>query len=188
MAGVGAIMGLWLGISGHLPGPTIDIHWSTLGPSEEGGSATADDGNGSEVVFLYIGAESCGWSNVDGLRDAVVRMADALRDEVDSQGKRFVTIGIARDISIEDGLRHLRRVGPFDEVISGRGWLNTGLIKYIYGDIPGPAATPQVVLIERTVHRLAGQTRVGSEQVIGRFVGAKEILEWRGDALSNGAR
>ncbi|MCY3599679.1 MAG: hypothetical protein OXN85_06885, partial [Gemmatimonadetes bacterium] len=78
---------------------------------------------------------------------------------------------------VQNGLEHLERFGPFDEVTAGRGWLNMGVLEYIYGDLPGVAATPQVIVVERTVKR-DGEWRIEDQRVLARRAGLDEIEEW----------
>ncbi len=66
-------------------------------------------------------------------------------------------MGVARDIVPEKGIEHMSRFGRFDEMIAGMGWRNTGLAKYVYGELPGPAATPQVIVTTRSTMLEGGQ-------------------------------
>lgn len=86
----------------------------------------------------------------------------------------FATIGIARDRSSRAGIDHLSQFGTWDEVLSGRGWLNTGVIKYVYDDLPGRAATPQVIVVERSVRRTP-TVAIEQEGVVFRRVGLDQI-------------
>ncbi len=90
----------------------------------------------------------------------------------------IATIGIAKDSVAEQGIRHLRRFGRFDEIMAGRGWRNAGVLRYIYDDFPGPAATPQVLVLRRTLANNVGQWEVLKEEVLVRKVGLMEIRNW----------
>lgn len=89
----------------------------------------------------------------------------------------FATSGVARDLVVRHGLEHLEKFGAFDEVTTGRGWLNMGVLEYIYGDMPGAAATPQVIVVERTVKR-DGEWGIEDQRVLARRAGLDEIEEW----------
>lgn len=94
----------------------------------------------------------------------------------------FVAIGVSKDWSIEKGLNHLSKFGNFDEVMTGMNWLNTGVLKYVWEDIPGAAATPQVLLIDRTVEvSPKGGTKwyaLRDEHLLKRVVGTRELRRW----------
>ncbi len=72
----------------------------------------------------------------------------------------------------------MNKFGPFDEVMSGRSWANTGVLKYVFEDLPGPAATPQVVLVERMLNARDRSYSVAEERVLARAVGLEEIKRW----------
>lgn len=67
-------------------------------------------------------------------------------------------------------------------IMTGRSWLNEGILKYIWNDIPGAAATPQILVVERQVDGLKPEGirnyRLLDEKLIARKVGAKEIQQW----------
>lgn len=174
---LGVAVGIILGLKGVFPVPKISVTWQASWIDSGSFSPSASSTGGEELVLVYLGAWSCPWSNVDGLRDAVRSIRDDWHRVAQDSGKGFATVGIAPDVSVDEGVEHLAKYGSFDEVIVGRGWLNVGMMKYVYGDIPGPAATPQVLIIERTIHRVAGQTWISDEKVVRRLVGADEILE-----------
>ena len=66
-------------------------------------------------------------------------------------------------------------------MIAGMGWRNTGLAKYVYGDLPGPAATPQVIVTNRKATMEGGQWELKNERVLVRMVGVREIRQWVAD-------
>jgi hypothetical protein len=70
-------------------------------------------------------------------------------------------------------------------VTTGKGWLNTGILKYIYGEIPGRAATPQLIVVLREYRMIAKKTNgnpsfrgINSEELITRKIGVEEITTW----------
>ncbi len=159
-----------------LPTPAIEITWRVPWSDDSSFIPSASLAGGEEVLFVYLGASSCVWSNVGDLPEAVRSIRNQWYEFARANGKGFATVGVARDVIVDEGMKHLTKYGLFDEVVAGRGWLNIGFFKYVYGEMAGPAATPQVLIIERTVNRIAGQTWISNEQVVHRFVGANEIL------------
>ena len=101
----------------------------------------------------------------------------AVRDQSRESGRKFAAMGVARDVVAQHGLTHLDQFGPFDEVTAGRGWLNLGVLEYIYGDLPGPSATPQIIVLEREIGR-EGLRSISGQRILERRVGLDEIEEW----------
>lgn len=133
--------------------------------------------SGTEVLMVLIGSSGCAGTAAPGLPEAVARVKTALRSKAEREAQSFVTIGVALDWSIPKGMAMLERFGPFDEVMVGRSWLNSGVVKYIWKDVPGFAATPQIVVLEREIANDGGFV-VGPEQVRTRRIGADAIIAW----------
>lgn len=169
--------GFGLGIAGLMPVPEVQVAWSV--PAVESrqyvpGSA----GAGEEILLVYMGSSSCHWSNAPGLASTVRQLKLDIQRRVRSDGLTFATLGIARDRSVVTGMKHLRKFGAFDEVTAGHGWYNDGVRRYVYEELPGPASTPQVIVVRRTLGTEGDQRLVANEQVLVRKVGLSEILEW----------
>jgi hypothetical protein len=137
---------------------------------------------GPELVLVFIGSSTCGPSNQRELPGQVEQLKLALQRRARTSGRSFTTLGIARDWDTDAGIRHLNRFGRFDEVIAGRNWLNTGLLRYVWEDIPGQAATPQLLVLERRlVDRRSNEAADGivrDERLLVRKVGSAEIERW----------
>jgi hypothetical protein len=140
--------------------------------------------NGPEIVLIYIGSSSCPPSNDPNLFQAIDEIKIELRDRALAMDMGFTTLGISKDWNIESGYRHLSRSGPFDEIMTGRNWIGSGLIHYLWQGLPGVAATPQIVVIRRELrvrdHSVA-DSRYGldDETLLIRKVGLEEILTWK---------
>ena len=172
------VCGFGLGIAGVLPRLDIDVRWRVplVDRGDPGPGARRDAGE--ELVLVVIGSSTCGWSNSDEFEVLVKAGRDAIRGLAAQRGVGFAAMGISTDSWVETGLRYLGRFGQFDEIAVGRSWRNTSILKYIYGDYPGQAATPQVVLLARTLVREGGQWRVDDERVLARRIGLSSIAEW----------
>jgi hypothetical protein len=137
---------------------------------------------GPELVLVFIGSSTCGPSNQPGLPEKVEEIKLLLQARARADSQAFTTIGIARDWDVEAGIGHLRRFGRFDEVIAGRNWINTGLLRYVWEDVPGQAATPQLLVLERrVVDRRTPEAAEGvirDERLVTRKVGSAEIARW----------
>ena len=51
-------------------------------------------------------------------------------------------------------------------------------MKYIYSDFPGRAATPQILVVGRTLVHEGGQWTLENERVLIRKIGISEIDRW----------
>lgn len=136
-----------------------------------------------EIALIYIGCSTCGFANVKGLPLAFDKVKQALKKQATSYGYGFKIIGISRDHVITEGLVHLTKYGPFDEIMTGNSWSNTGLIKYMYNQIPGKASTPQILVTRRSFLNINNQQRaiyrgIESESLLVRKIGVQEIIKW----------
>lgn len=133
--------------------------------------------DGTELVLVAMMSSTCAGIQAPGFAEALETIRDHLRREAASAGHTFVTIGVATDWMLDDGVEVLRRFGPFDEILVGRGWMNSGIVKYIWTDFPGRAAVPQLVVVEREV--MTGQfIEVSNARVRYRKASASQIIEW----------
>lgn len=149
--------------------------------------APRDKGPIEELVMVYLGAASCGWSNVPEMAPLLREARSRLVVQARMLGWRFHTIGIAVDWGVEDGLQHLRRNGPFDQVATGGNWGNAALSQLL-GAVTEVPATPQVVIIRRRLmppdFDMGYFTpRVADEAVLLRLSGLIELKRW----VRNGA-
>lgn len=65
--------------------------------------------------------------------------------------------------------------------MTGRSWLNEGMLKYVWDELPGKAATPQILIVDRSVKVRSAENPVyglHSERLVVRKVGMKEIRQW----------
>ena len=102
----------------------------------------------------------------------------AIRRVAAQRGVGFAAMGISQDAWPEQGIEYLKKFGKFDEISVGRGWRNAGILKYIYGDFPGRAATPQVLVLDRALVHEGGQWTLESERVLIRKIGIAEMDRW----------
>jgi hypothetical protein len=138
---------------------------------------------GEQLVVMYFGQSACVWSNKENLPGAINAIKRELREIATERGWSFMSIGTALDWSLEAGLDHLRKFGPFDEISLGYNWANSSAIKYLSEDTAGLPAIPQVVVVRRkiaTVDQGDGAVRyvIEEEHVLARKVGAIEINKW----------
>lgn len=152
--------------------PAIWFEW----PSQ---SAVVEESREAEIVLVYIGSSTCAPSNSQEARTLVAAARHSVEAQAGKLGVRLRTIGVAKDASVGAGLAHLSRLKPFDEIATGRGWLNLGILRYIRSEFVGAAATPQVVVTFRNLsHVDGGSSLIRGEHVLARKVGLEELRGW----------
>lgn len=177
---VGCVLGFALDSVGMLPVPAIEIDWTVPAMRASEYVPAASSNAGEEVVLIYVGSSTCAWSNVQELPLQVRRLKTIMQQRARTEGRQFATIGIARDRLASVGLSHLKKFGPFDEVMAGRSGANRGIQEYIYGagSMAGPDATPQIILVSRRLAFPANHVSIVDERVILRKRGFAAISEW----------
>ena len=127
-------------------------------------------------LFQPLPSQICPGFPEDPTIEAVRTAKGALARVARSRKIAFSTIGIASDLVAADGLSHLRQIGMWDEISAGRRGRNSGMERYVYGDMPGASGTPQVLVVLRSV----GESiwAIPTERVLLRQVGLFAIEEW----------
>ena len=87
---------------------------------------------GKELVLIYIGSSQCAFSTNPALPAIVESAKRALRDKALEAERPFITVGIVKDWIVENGVNHLATFGTFDEIMTGRSWMNEGVMRYIW--------------------------------------------------------
>jgi len=173
----GIVVGFVLGRQGFLPIP--EVRWRLPARTANDYAPAHSLSAGTEVAFVFVGSSTCGWSNVPELPDIIKELKRELSRRAEDLGMSFAAVGVARDLVAADGVRHLAKFGDFDEVMSGRGLANSGVLKYVYGeDSAGPGVTPQVVVVERSLDDKGGHMALGADRVVARRAGLDQIKQW----------
>lgn len=146
--------------------------------SEERSEARETLVAGKEFLVVLIGGSFCQAAQIPGFPEAFESIKSLVRAQADSRSQRAAVIGVALDWDPKTGLEWLQKLGRFDEVSTGRNWLNSGAVKYIWRDLPGPTALPQIVVVQRAVEPLERTIVISDETVVLRKLGAAEIMEW----------
>ena len=176
----GFLAGVSLGSAGLLPVPELSVRWSMPALSGDEYAPTGSTEPGEQLLLVYVGSSTCGWSNRPELPGMIRRLKGELSSRAAAAGTQFAAIGVARDRKAEDGLAHLEKFGPFDEVLAGQGWANTGIQEYIYGaaDMAGPGVTPQLIVLSRRLDYSVGHVAAKEQRVLLRKTGLGNITEW----------
>jgi hypothetical protein len=128
-----------------------------------------------EVIAVYVGAEGTD----GGMTPVVASMQAALRQQATAGSFRFLSRGVSIEPTVQDGLRHLARLGTFDELSVGDNWGNSAVVRYLGGESKDSVRSiPQVVLVEREARVDARTIEFGPERVLGRYIGVDVIEAW----------
>ena len=134
--------------------------------------------DGLELIAVYIGAEFCGPCHDPQLKRALQRMNSILADRTAKVGQSFSVTGVSTDWEVEKGIKYLRGIGPFDEMIVGKSLFNQAASEYIWKDSSVSTIVPQLVLIEREVRYKDGRAIISNQRVVDRHLGSIEIISW----------
>jgi hypothetical protein len=162
-------------LSGAVDPGVLRWKWRPLSP--EGYLAQSARRSGSGVVLVFIGSPECPWSTLPSLPGMIRDLKLGIRERAAASDRWFATIGIAQSSDARSGMAFLESFGEFDEVVAGGGWTNVGLLRYVYGNVSGLAATPQVVVVER-VARPGDPLEFLEERLLARYVGIEHIERW----------
>jgi len=101
---------------------------------------------------------------------------------------QITVIGVALDSAPDKGIAFLTGIGKdqtdasFDQIIAGGSWLNEQIVRLVWRERMTEAASPQVLVVERTVitdEYLAKSTiGVRADRVLVNPTGNKEIVNW----------
>lgn len=172
------------GLTGMIRLPEINVRWPDIADQSSMGQRLG----GEQLVLVYIGSSSCSWSNRDEIPGAIGTIQSRLRQYAEEAGLGFVSTGVAIDWIVDEGVEHLRSVGRFDQMVTGRNWSNMGALRYIWQTVPGRASTPQIVVVRRhmdvpTADGTVGAFSVSNVRLVTRKVGFTEIRGWADSGL-----
>ncbi len=133
---------------------------------------------GTELVAIYIGSSFCAGSSLPRFPQVEQRTFATLAEYAMRKQMRFVRIGVSVDASPTIGMDYLRRLGPFDAVSVGGGWLNPLAITYLWRDQPADGTIPQIVVLQRIVKLTRTGPLLTSDSLLGRLVGIDGMEHW----------
>ena len=160
--------------NGWVATPSLRLRWPWYIASA---SDTAQVTPGPELAFVFIDSPTCSWCNAPELPSLIALAKERVRQQAVQRDHSFASIAVSRTSSAAAGIAHLSRFGVFDEISAGRRWYNIGLLKYVYQELVGPAATPQVLVVQRVVLPNE-QPGFISERILLRQVGFGPIQQW----------
>jgi hypothetical protein len=141
-------------------------------------SAMPQPHTGREIVMVFIGSTDCAPSRQPGFNKVVQQVAHNLHQTAGSRGMAFSRIGVALSGTPAEGMKFLSDFGTFEETVTGRGWMNSGAISFVWRDLPGSSAVPQLLVLQRRIAVSPRGIRVSPDSVILRLTGVSEIRSW----------
>ena len=134
--------------------------------------------SGTEIAAVLVAGSFCVSSRDPTLKQTIA----AVRQQMEAEGRDRaftpVTIGVALDWDPAVGERFLRGIGSFDELVTGRNWLNTAAVHLIWRDDPGSTGLPQLVILSHDIRVGSDRITVGPDQVLARLVGVRAMNDW----------
>jgi len=130
---------------------------------------------GKFLRFVYIGSSDCGYSNNPETHEMIIRIKKYFKNLTRKRDINYITTGIARDLFPDVGIQFLKNTGPYDEVTAGASWFNLGITHYIWDDIQGRPATPQILLTRTNFDVSEDGAITKSEEVLHRAIGIQNI-------------
>ena len=134
--------------------------------------------SGREVVLVFLGASFCGAHRRPGFPQLVEDAKERVQRQALASGRQFRAHAVSLDWKTDAALDFLKGFGEFDEMSLGGNWVSDGAVRYVWRDMPGDPAVPQVILLERTIDVSKAATEVKDERVLKRVLGTDEIEEW----------
>lgn len=134
-----------------------------------------------EIVLIYMGCSTCGAANIDSLQEAFLNIKKVLNEQSAIYEYDLHTIGISKGFDYKNELEHLAKYGPFDEILVGNNWSNTGLLRYVFNQIKGPPDIPQIIITKRKYRAISSATAttyraIENEILLERKLGYQEII------------
>ena len=140
------------GVAGIFPRPSIDVRWPKSSAVVDQYVPDNDIKRGRELVMVYIGSSTCGYANLAEVPELIERTKLLLQKKAHESGMLFSTMGISIDWNTENGVRHLAKMGRFDEIATGKNLQGMGAYQFVWSALSGEASTPQVLVVTRMIN------------------------------------
>lgn len=143
------------------------------------------DWHGQHIVVALLVSSGCAYSNDPATHDAYRAIVAAERRLAEESGGFVTTLGVAVDESPSAGWRMLGTIAPFDEILTGGGWLSTGALRFAARDLAGPLSVPQVLVLSRPIWVTRDSLfTAGADSLHRRLIGRDAIVRWAQRAAS----
>lgn len=132
--------------------------------------------SGVHVTFVFVASQVPVGLNPDPGLVRIVSMArDSVRERAHAASARYSTVGVSDHWLVSEGIRTLEAFGPFDEMVVGRSWFNSGLLRYMPEE---PTGFPAVIItVEDITVEQSSWTSNGVSEV-RRLLGQRALEAW----------
>lgn len=125
---------------------------------------------------VLIGSMYCGASTNAAFPGHWAAIRDRYRQTGHIDSANVTIIAVSSDVTIADGVKFFDKLGPFDELNVGGSWTSSALQHYVWLDLVGTAALPQVLVTEQEIDKTSPVAiAFGPERVVARYVGLAQI-------------
>lgn len=136
----------------------------------------------ADLLVVFVGEQTCPFSNLESVRSAVIELGEAVQQEADSRDLRFSLIGISADSRADTGLDFLRNMAYFDGIISGSLWSDFEGMEAISLQLGRSAPVPQLLVFEK-ISTYPSEMAIDmlperGHELRFRLTGADEIEYW----------
>lgn len=141
----------------------------------------------TELAFVVVTSYQCP-CNAAGIDRAVAEMHQAALAGATAPGLEVRLIGVAIGASAEDGATYLLKgitsdgdtlqFPKWDEIHTGRGWLNDTVLSRLVQDSQAILAYPQAIVLQRQF-TMSPDRPVVDETVLARLVGIAAIRDFK---------
>ncbi len=192
---LGSIMASYLVVSRWLaiPRASVDVAFDDSGASDTTPVDPFASVNGTHLIVYVIAASDCGWSTLPTVTEAIGDIRERLQSAHGASYAQISVIGVALDRDLGAGLRFLsdlgngRPDGAFDQITVGGGWFNEQVVRLVWEEGVAQAASPQVIVIERSVNTetypLTSTIEIQDDKLLANPVGGTELIQWIDDGL-----
>jgi hypothetical protein len=134
--------------------------------------------DGGQVVVVLLITESCSAARRDDFKRSLRTGLEMVRKNAQMRGYTTSLIGVALSANSSATRRFIAELAPFDQLIVGSGWLNSGAVNYVWRDFEGSPTVPQLVLLYRRVEVSQNEIAVSPDSLLFRLAGADDIMRW----------
>jgi hypothetical protein len=146
-------------------------------------ASDAIESNNTELRFIYLTNSSCNFSSNEDVIYAINSLNDLIEEKANGYGISFSSLIISVDENSYVGIDHISKYDSFDEISTGKGWLNTNVIDLFEDQTVSFKIVPQILVTVRifsskefnnSKHLISFQ----KEKFLIRKIGKPEIIDW----------
>lgn len=103
------------------------------------------------IQLIYIGSNRCVYCSND-FHNEVKILRSNLEKWAEFHDYQLISTGISVDVNSDEGIRFLQKSGPYDEIVAGWSWYNSGISHHVWNDKKTEGFVPQIKLLKLKIH------------------------------------